>query len=170
MKDVRPTSSKVLQALFNILGSLQEVAFLDLFAGTGKVGAFAYERGARPVVEVELVRKRAEAIRKNFKKEIDSDSYIVLSMDIRRALQWLQKKNHSFDIIFADPPYEEGWPNKILDLLKEASVILRDNGLIIIEHSIREPIIIQGDDFIVTDSRTYGDTNLTFLKKKEVFE
>ncbi len=88
-------------------------------------------------------------------------------MDIRRALQWLEKKNYSFDIIFADPPYEEGWPRKILQLLKERNSIIKNEGDIIIEHSIHEPLDILEGDFVVIDRRTYGDTILTFLKKKE---
>lgn len=166
MKDVRPTSSKVLQALFNILGPLHGLTFLDLFAGTGRVGLEAYERGAFAVVEVELLQKRAAAIRKNIRIGMENN-YIVLSMDIRRALQWLEKKNYSFDIIFADPPYEEGWPRKILQLLKERNSIIKNEGDIIIEHSIHEPLDILEGDFVVIVRRTYGDTILTFLKKKE---
>ncbi len=130
------------------------------------MGLEAYERGAFAVVEVELLQKRAAAIRKNIRIGMENN-YIVLSMDIRRALQWLEKKNYSFDIIFADPPYEEGWPRKILQLLKERNSIIKNEGDIIIEHSIHEPLDILEGDFVVIDRRTYGDTILTFLKKKE---
>lgn len=164
MKDVRPTSSKVLQALFNILGPLNGKTFLDLFAGSGRVGLYAYEKGARPVVEVELLRKRATAIRQMFRGE-DTD-FIVLSMDIRRALGWLARREFYFDIVFADPPYEEGWPSKIIELMTEYERLLKDDGVLIIEHSVRECVEVPLHLFVLDDRRTYGDTVLTFLKKE----
>ena len=99
MKEVRPTTGKTLGALFSILGPLHGMSFLDLFSGTGRVAAEARKRGAS-IVTVELVRERASAIRRT----LGDTSHIQLCMDVRRALNWCEKRNMSFDVIFADPP------------------------------------------------------------------
>ncbi len=107
MKEARPTSGKVLQALFNILGDIRGKAFLDLFSGTGRVAGFARERGADPVVAVETLARRAKDIKSLFQGD---EGVTILAMDVRRAAGLLRRKNRAFDVIFADPPYGEGWP------------------------------------------------------------
>ena len=94
MKDVRPTSGKVLGALFNILGDIEGKKFLDLFAGTGRVGIEALKHGAESCVFVESVKNRADAIKKLIPEEI------ILSLDIRRAVSWLVKREMKFDFIY----------------------------------------------------------------------
>jgi tRNA-Thr(GGU) m(6)t(6)A37 methyltransferase TsaA len=107
MKDVRPTTSIVIEAIFNILGPLSNVAFLDLFAGTGRVALEAWSRGARPVVAVELLRRRCEAVKRAGVKP--EEGLVLLFMDVRRAIRWLDKRGYSFNVIFADPPYDLSW-------------------------------------------------------------
>lgn len=162
MKDARPTSGKVLQALFNILGDIRECSFLDLFSGTGRVARFAGDRGASPVAAVEILGARAAAIKKLFRNDRDA---IILSMDVRRGLSWLRKKGYVFDIIFADPPYSEGWPLIMGDILTHSGgSVLAQEGIIVIEHSIREEVKA-GDELVITDRREYGETVLTFLTR-----
>ncbi len=157
MKDVRPTSGKVLQALFNILGDIDEKNFLDLFSGTGRVGLEALKRGAGSCVFVESVKQRAEAI-----KKFAPDSAVILSLEIRRAVSWLVKREMKFDIIFADPPYNSGWCDEILTL-PNIEKLFADDCVFIIEHSSREPMSIK-NNFEIISSRDYGETRLTFLK------
>ena len=58
MRDLRPTSSKVRQALFNILFDISDLNFLDLFAGTGEIGLTAIKKGAKQVTFVEIEKRR----------------------------------------------------------------------------------------------------------------
>lgn len=161
MKDARPTSGKVLQALFNILGDIRGCSFLDLFSGTGRVARFAGDRGASPVAAVEILGARAAEIKKLMGNDRDA---IVLAMDVRRGLSWLRRKGYLFDIIFADPPYGAGWPLIIGDILTPpGGTVLAQEGLVVIEHSVREEVKT-GDELVITDRREYGDTVLTFLK------
>ena len=158
MKEVRPTSNKVLLALFNILGEkIRGCKFLDLFAGTGSIGLEAIKRGAESCVFVESVRARADSIKKK------SDS-LVLSLEIRRALSWLAKREMKFDIIFADPPYNAGW-TEILPALPNLDKIFEKESIFIIEHSTREPVTLRENPYNmhIISTREYGETALTFL-------
>ncbi len=160
MKEARPTSGKVLQALFNILGDIRGKAFLDLFSGTGRVAGFARERGADPVVAVETLARRAKDIKSLFQGD---EGVTILAMDVRRAAGLLRRKNRAFDVIFADPPYGEGWPAVLVPILfpPEGSLLV-PGGVVVLEHSTREKMP-EGEGWKITDSREYGDTVLTFL-------
>lgn len=161
MKDIRPTSGKVLAALFSILGGKIEGAkFLDLFAGTGHVGLEALRRGAELCVFVESVRARADDIRR-----LAGDN-IVLGLEVRRAVSWLVKREIKFDVIFADPPYSSGWCDVIPEL-KDLSRLFSDGCVMIMEHSIREPLTLKDNinNLEIISHRDYGETCLTFLQK-----
>lgn len=165
MKEVRPTSGKVLQALFNIIGPLQNKSFLDLFSGTGRVALEAWRRDAKSVVAVELLRKRSSMIKlPNDPGEVRS--FKVLSMDIRRAVKWLAKKGITFDVVFADPPYNAGWPEKILEIIMDNPSLVLPGGRFVLEHTIREPIESVGKDWELSDQRRYGDTFLSIFTRR----
>ena len=159
MKDVRPTSGRVLLALFNILGDIDGAKFLDLFSGTGHVGLEALKRGAESCVFVESVKPRAEAIKKIAPDEI------ILALEIRRAVNWLVKREMKFDIIFADPPYNSGWCDEILKI-PNIKKLFADDCIFIIEHSRRELFNIEDESFEIISCREYGETCLTFVKEK----
>lgn len=163
MKDIRPTSGRVMSALFSILGDVIDGAeFLDLFAGTGRVGIEALRRGAKRAVFVETVRNRADNIKRSLK---DSDSNIVLSLEIRRALSWLVKHDMKFTVIFADPPYNSGWCDT-LPALPNLDAVFSTGALMVIEHSAREPVTLINNphNLTITSTRGYGETCLTFLQ------
>ena len=158
MKEIRPTSNKVLLALFNILGDkVRDSKFLDLFAGTGSIGLEALKRGAESCVFVENVKARADSI----KKKTDS---LVLSLEVRRALSWLAKREMKFDIIFADPPYNSEWC-ETLPALQNLNKIFTSKSIFIIEHSIREDLTLSENPYNlrIVSTREYGETCLTFL-------
>ncbi|MBQ4491209.1 MAG: RsmD family RNA methyltransferase [Pyramidobacter sp.] len=162
VKEVRPTTGKTLGALFSILGPLHGMSFLDLFSGTGRVAAEARKRGAS-IVTVELVRERASAIRRT----LGDTSHIQLCMDVRRALNWCEKRNMSFDVIFADPPYEMKWMSELPGILAVHSGLLKPDGVIVIERSESEPLMLENTPWELVDERRYGISVLDFLKLKE---
>lgn len=159
MKDVRPTSGRVLSALFNILGDIDGAKFLDLFSGTGRVGLEALKRGASFCAFVESMKERAASIKK-------SDNVLVLSLEVRRAVSWLAKREMKFDVIFADPPYNAGWLD-VLPSLQNLDKIFSDDCIFIIEHSTREKFFLKDNphNFQITSQREYGETCLTFLQR-----
>ena len=165
MKEVRPTSGRVLLALFNILESMKgrsgEASFLDLFSGTGRVGLEALSRGAAPVVMVETLKDRSRKIEGAIPSRHAEDA-TVLSLELRRALAWLIKREQTFDIVFADPPYNEGWGASLLQE-KHLHKVLKYDGIMVVEHASRETLAIFSP-WVVTEARAYGETTLTFLR------
>ena len=161
LKEARPTSALVLQALFNILGPASSRSFLDLFAGRGRVGTGASERGFSPVVFVELSGKNVNAIA----SRIDLNGCEIIRMDVRRALPLFASRSRRFDVIFADPPYDNGWVKRLASLSGRLSGIMNSGGVFILEHTKRELLetsLWTGWDI---SSKTYGGTVLSFFQR-----
>jgi len=111
---LRPTPERVRQTVFNWLGQdLTGLSCLDLFAGTGVMGFEALSRNAKMVVLVEKTPAVYKAILDN-KSTLKADAALVLNGD---ALGFLEKNRQLFDVIFLDPPYNQGWLDKVLPLL-----------------------------------------------------
>ena len=100
---VRPTSNKVKQALFNILGDRVEgAAFLDLYAGAGGIGIEALSRGAARVTFVDVSRDSLAIIKQNIEQTGFSARALVAAS---KAEAFLRKPSGPYDILFLDPPY-----------------------------------------------------------------
>jgi len=164
---MRPTSDGIRESLFNILQTITGKSFLDLFAGSGSVGLEALSRGAEKVVFVEKNAVMVNTIKQNLRELSPSGEYQVLHMEAAKAVKTFEKKGETFDIVFADPPYDRGFVKDVLISLVGGGDILRADGVLVIQHSKRE--IVDKDsfsrDFVLTDQRRYGDTNLSFFKK-----
>jgi len=168
MKEVRPTSGKSLLALMSILeskGKLYNCTFLDLFAGTGRVGIEALKHGAGMVYFAETLKSRAGEIKHRIPSEYNEIS-AVLALELRRALSWLTKRGVTFDVIFADPPYNEGWNQTLVPIMEKNHALLKDDGMFIYEHSALESI--DYDAWKLMESRFYGESALTFFKKENL--
>ena len=160
----RPTSDFLREALFNLLGSLQDKTFLDLFAGSGSVGLEAASRGAQVVYFVEKNKNLVEIIKKNIQTCCLDNKCRIIAGDIEFGLRDLFRKKYEFDIIFADPPYNRDLVGATLKFLSKYQV-LRKDGVVVIQHSIKENFTEFVDNNIYqTDQRKYGDNALTFLK------
>lgn len=163
---IRPTADRVKEALFNILGSIEGRSFLDLYAGCGNVGLEALSRGACGTVFVEKDLRLIETIRENLRLLGFDGRGEAIAADAEEGIRRLRKRGARFDLLFADPPYEEGYPAKILTCL-ERGELLTENGIIILQHSSREPLEQSVTEALtVSDQRRYGDTLLSFLKKR----
>ena len=136
----------VKNALFNILGEISDLVFVDLFAGTGQIGLEAERRGAK-VIFVEKNRKLVYQIKRKTKegKVITGD-----------ALNFLKKWKDKSHIIFADPPYIY---DKYEELIKLALSRLEKRGVFILEHDKRK-------SFNAPEERKYGDTVLSIWVKE----
>lgn len=161
VKEMRPTSGKVMLALFNILGNIHEKSFLDLFSGSGRVAASARLKGASPVVLVESDRKRHAAIVKSA-----PDGVKCLCADVRRAVPRLAKNGERFDIIFSDPPYNLGWGAELPELIAANESILAEGGVWVFERSEEEePAPLDAEKWERED-RKYGGTVLSFYTRR----
>ncbi len=145
---LRPTKSIVKNAIFNILGDISELKFLDLFAGTGQIGLEAERRGAK-VTFVEKNKKLAQEIRKK-----TQGGKVIIG----NAFKFLEKTQEKFHVIFADPPYilsDKDYER----LIKLSLSKLEEGGVFILEHEKKK-------HFNAPEERQYGDTLLSIWTKE----
>ncbi len=157
---VRPTSDKVKQALFNILGErVQGARFLDLFAGAGGIGLEALSRDAGKVVFVDSARESLSAIRQNIEALGCGDRALVIAS---KAESFLKKPSGSYDIIFLDPPYRM----ELEPLLAQISAagILAPGGLVVAEHFKKQLSPERSGSLERYREAVYGDTALAFYQ------
>jgi 16S rRNA (guanine966-N2)-methyltransferase len=164
---VRYTSSKVREAIFNILGDMKGKKVLDLFAGSGSFTIEALSRGAFSSTSVEIDREMTKILAENL-TSLDLNNYChVLGMDVIYAVPLLSKKAFSYDIIFMDPPYERGHVGETMELLKTHRIYEADT-LVVIEHSKREGPSFCADEWHQVASKGYGDTVITVLQADKI--
>jgi 16S rRNA (guanine966-N2)-methyltransferase len=157
---IRPTSDKVKQALFNIIGDrIEGSTFLDLFAGAGGIGIEALSRGAGRVVFVDDSRESLNAARSNVEQVGFSDrAQLVLST----AESFLTKPSGPYDIVFLDPPYAmELVP--LLGLIADSGT-LKPGGVVIAEHFKKQPSPSHAGTLTLYREARYGDTILAFYR------
>lgn len=128
--DTRPTTDRIKETLFNILGNdVSDCRFLDLFSGSGAIGIEALSRGAGHAVLVEQNRRAADCIRHNLEFTHLSERAVLMQTDVRTAIHRLEGEE-PFDIIFMDPPYRQGLEREVLEALEHSS--LADESTVII--------------------------------------
>jgi 16S rRNA (guanine966-N2)-methyltransferase len=162
---VRPTSDRVKESIFNMLGpSVAGSAVLDLFAGTGNLGIEALSRGARSAFFVDGSHPSITTIQRNLALCAMTDRAEVLQDDCLRAIALLRRRRRTFDLLFADPPYEKGFVEKTLKALAVHEIGHGDT-LVVIEHARREPLPDPLSPWTLLRQRKTGDTVVSFLKK-----
>ena len=169
-QSIRPTSDRVKESIFNILGGeVEGKVVLDLFSGTGNLGIEALSRRAKRATFVEKGREASRLIQKNLLQCGMEEQSEILSKDVHRAIGILKQRRESFDLILMDPPYEEGLVQKTLMKLNSERIYHRDS-ILIIEHDRREPLphVIEGWSLI--RQRRIGDTVISFLRPRVFVE
>jgi len=164
-RGIRPTQDKVRKAIFDILGDIEGLSFLELYAGSGAVGFEALSRGIRELTMVECNHNSVLAIKKNISLLNATDCNLYY-LDAEKAIKLLCRDRKSFDIIFLDPPYHEGMAKKILHTL-EGYDILSPNGLIVAQHPKTELLSEPSPKFNLIKEAKYSDTVLSIFRKKD---
>jgi 16S rRNA (guanine966-N2)-methyltransferase len=160
---IRPTSDRVKESLFNILGEgVRDKVVLDLFAGTGNLGIEALSRGATRVVFVENEGQALGIIQGNLQQCDMTPRSEILPMDVNRAIERLHRKRERFDLIMMDPPYRQGFLQATLEHL-EVYPIHHEDSLVIIEHDRREGFPESLKAWKLLRDRTFGDTRISFV-------
>lgn len=156
--DIRPTSDRAKEAIFNSLRSrsaIEEAEVLDLFAGTGALGIEALSRGAKKATFVDKSPESLELVRENLKKSGFEKKAETVNED---SVNWLQKSSKPSDLVLLDPPYGfEDWP-ELLDALSQ-----KQPGIVVIE-SDRE--IDPGPKWHVDSIRQYGSSVVVVIDPK----
>jgi 16S rRNA (guanine966-N2)-methyltransferase len=162
----RPTSDRVREALFSILGSVDDADVLDLYAGTGALGIEALSRGASTATFVEHERAALKSLRQNIDRLELGPKTKVWPTTVERSLTSLPWGHNAFDVVFVDPPYEllrETRPSSALAKLlgRALGPSIRAGGQAILEHARADgaPVL---PGLKLEDTRTYGDTALSF--------
>lgn len=160
----RPTQDKVRKAAFDILGDINGLKFLELYAGSGAVGFEALSRGVAELTLIESNRNAVSIIKKNMAL-LKIPACNLYYLDADKAVKLLAQDKKSFDIIFIDPPYRRDMAKKILQTL-EGYDILSPDGLIVVQHSKLELLPKDSLRFSLIKEAKYGDTWLSIFRKK----
>jgi 16S rRNA (guanine966-N2)-methyltransferase len=156
----RPTSDRVREAVFSIVGPIEGASVLDLYAGSGALGIEALSRGAASCVFVERDRAAARVIQGNLEK-LRLTGAVVESREVASALRDERARGHRFELVLADPPYEE-WDTQAQTLAELLPDLLGDGALVVVETSDRiEPELPL--DLVTT--RRYGSARITVFSR-----
>jgi len=166
-KELRPTSSKVREALFDIIkDEIKGSSFVDLYAGTGTVGLEALSRGAGKTVFVEPNKLRARAIKDTAVKFGFRDKATVVERKAGEFLKKASAQKEGFDIFFLDPPYFSEEIMRTLPTIAEKKV-LNQGGMVIVEHFVKKKLPERVGKLKMIRNYVYGDTVLTIYKEEE---
>ncbi|MFZ3170517.1 MAG: 16S rRNA (guanine(966)-N(2))-methyltransferase RsmD [Carboxydocellales bacterium] len=156
----RPTTDRVKEALFNILGNrVLGAKVLDLFAGSGALAIEALSRGAEGAVLVEVSPQAILAIQDNLTVTKLSPRVELIRQDVYQVLANLGSKTESFDLIFLDPPYHQGHGPKVLELIARHKLLTKF-GLVVIEASKKESFPLEVGTLVLGRRENYGDSSL----------
>jgi 16S rRNA (guanine966-N2)-methyltransferase len=165
--DLRPTSAKVREAIFDILRAETDHAFfLDLYAGTGAVGLEALSRGAEKVFFIEDNPVRSRALVDYIRKVNLGDRAVVHQEKTETFLQRALKTGLKFDIIFADPPYASDEIDRVLPSIGQFN-FLKEDGCMLVEHSSKRKLPDRLQNIKLIKNYKYGDTMITLYRKEQ---
>ncbi|MFA8299534.1 MAG: 16S rRNA (guanine(966)-N(2))-methyltransferase RsmD [Hyphomicrobiales bacterium] len=162
---VRPTTDMAREALFNILNSryyFDELEVLDLFSGTGAISFEFLSRGVINVCSIEKNPKCAELIRENA-KGFQLENINVIRTD---AMKFIETSRKSYDLIFADPPFELSQEDydSIYEKIFQNN-LLSPSGLLIMEHNKSK--VFSGKELYLS-TRKYGKVHFSFFGREEL--
>ena len=157
--DVRPTTDKVKESIFNIIQfQLADAVVLDLFAGSGQLGIEALSRGAAKAVFVDSSRKSLEVVKKNIEMCRFQPAAQTVLCD---ASAYLRMTNEKFDIVFLDPPYHKQLCISALDLLDNS---VSEDAIVICETQNDEELPESIGRFTVDRIYSYSSIKLTVYR------
>jgi 16S rRNA (guanine966-N2)-methyltransferase len=155
--DTRPTSDRVREATFNLIGPVDGAAVLDLYAGSGALGLEALSRGAESAVFVESDRDACRTIERNLAKLRLTGAELAC----RDVLSFLALERRRFDLILIDPPYDMV-ESVAVRLATYLPTVLTESGLVVLESSSRlEPVLAP---LALRTSRRYGSARVSLFE------
>ncbi len=163
--DTRPTTDRIKETLFNMLqNDVPGSVFVDLFSGSGSIGIEALSRGARKAYFIENSPAALSCIQQNLNFTKLADSAVVLKQDAISGLSGIFEKN--VDIIFMDPPYDNGYEERALQVLCNMKYVTEDT-IIIVETSLKNDLpYLSQLGYEVIKEKKYKTNKHFFLRKK----
>lgn len=159
----RPTTDRIKETLFNMINDkMYDCRFLDLFSGSGAIGIEALSRGAREAVFVENNKKAVSCIKENLKFTKLIDRAQIIERNAESAVAGLSGR---FDVIFMDPPYDNEYEKKMLELISKSDIADRDT-LIIVEASLDTKMDYLNEyGYDIVKEKTYKTNKHIFIQK-----
>jgi 16S rRNA (guanine966-N2)-methyltransferase len=156
----RPTSDRVRESAFSIIGPVDGATVLDLFAGSGAMGLEALSRGASSCLFVERDREAARVIQANLEK-LRLTGAMVTSREVASVLREERDRGRRYDLVLVDPPYGE-WKAYAPTLGELVPAVLAPDGLVVAETSERvEPAL----PLTLVTTRRYGSARITVFSR-----
>ena len=156
---IRPTGDRVREAIFNLVGPVDDASVLDLFAGSGALGIEALSRGARRCVFAESDRGAVRVIRENLDRTRLTGAVVEQRDAIALLLEELSR-GRSHELILCDPPYGR-WPELESALAELLPAVLAPDGLLVVETDQRVEPQLPLDP---VTSRRYGSARVTIFR------
>lgn len=162
-RQVRPTSDKVREAIFDILPlEWDGKEVLDLFAGTGALGIESLSRGAQKVVFIEHHFRTLKILEKNIGALYLGERCKLLKLTVEEGLDFIKRRAWKFDVAFLDPPYGKGLTDNTLCLIANSEV-MKENGIVVVEHHDKEQLSERYQKLQMDGQRKYGSTKVSFF-------
>jgi 16S rRNA (guanine966-N2)-methyltransferase len=162
-KVTRPTSDRVREALFSMLGQVEGCHVLDLFAGSGALGIEALSRGAGSAVFVERNARVVAVLHANLAAlALAEDVAQVRHVDALSALHSARRSAETYDLVFIDPPYRQAreWADELAAILPS---LLSPAARVVVESATRAPLELPLE---IERQRRYGDTSITIHRQQ----
>ena len=149
----RPTKARVRKSIFDTLNPFTYLNVLDLYSGSGILGFESASRGAESITFVDIDRSAINLLKINKNKFANNNFQIIK----KKSIAYLKNINENYDLIFADPPYDD---KNYLDLMNLCIERLAKNGKLVLE--------MRNNDFFFAEAITknYGETKIIFYTKK----
>ena len=155
MEHTRPTKDRIREAIFSAIGDIDGFDALDLYAGSGAMGLEALSRGAKKCAFVDVSNAAIKTIKDNISNlKINNEEYLLIKDKDINALETFKNNNQKFDLVFLDPPYEQGDYQGIVNLLIK-NELLKENYIIVIEAN--RDVNLENIDYNKKRDYHYGD-------------
>ena len=163
--NTRPTSDRVRQSLFNVLGQhCDGLSVLDLYAGTGAMSLEALTSCADRAVLVDKDRAAIDSIEENVRTLRLGEQCDIRKDDVLRALEALAREQDAFVLVFCDPPYEHHKAQGTLNALAKLGLVL-PGGRVVLESEEDEAAPEMPEGFELEDERAYGATVVRIARR-----
>jgi 16S rRNA (guanine(966)-N(2))-methyltransferase RsmD len=164
-KNTRYTPAQLRRTLANIF-DFSDCKVLEIFGGSGSFSFEAISNDASDSTIIEASSKAVMTIKSNIKKLNIDEKINVIKKDYRAAVLELVNEKKSFDIIFADPPFNLNFCNEFLSIMDENFMIFNENCYLILEKSKHENCDIELKNIFLEETRNYGDIDINIYKRK----
>lgn len=164
--DIRPTTDRVKESMFNIIAPyIYDAVVLDLFSGSGALGIEALSRGAKEAYFCDKDPKSISVTKSNIAKAKLEDRSTVIVGDYIKGIKNFSDRNLKADLIFIDPPYYEGLFEEVLGSIISNGILAKD-GILLVEHDYNTSIN-HVDGLKVQKEKKYGKTAVTIFSLED---